>query len=272
MAETAVTATTLAGTTTAPRFRIGYVLSQAFSILFRNIVPFGLLTILILLPQLILGLATGTIDPSADPAASFSFGFLDLIGLLLQFLLPYLLTAALVYGTVQHLRGHRVSVGDCLGRGLSLLLPVIGVVILTTIATVLGFFLLVIPGVIVMMMLWVAIPVAVIERPGVIASLKRSRELTSGHRWKIFAVVLILGIMGFVVTSLVMIPFGISVFSGAFDPSHDLQETLTTTMVINFVISAVFYAAYAVANAVGYYALRSSKEGVDIEKIAAVFD
>ena len=38
---------------------------------------------------------------------------------------------------------------------------------------------------------WVVIPVAVIERPGPVASLKRSVALTEGHRWKILGIFLL---------------------------------------------------------------------------------
>ena len=271
MAETTMANTTPANIT-GPEFRIGYVLSQAFSILFRNIVPFGLLAILITCPQLILTLAAGTPDPTAGPAMPFDFGFAAVVGIILQILLPYLLTAALVYGTVQHLRGQRVHFGECLGRGLSLLIPVLGVVILSTLAIGLGFVLLVIPGLIVMTMLWVAIPVAVIERPGVVASLKRSRELTGGHRWKVFGILLILWLLAVVIGAIVALPFGVGLFTGNLDMYNEPSGLLTAAAIVDYAISALFTAAYAVAVAVGYYALRSSKEGVDIEQIAAVFD
>jgi len=57
---------------------------------------------------------------------------------------------------------------------------VIGVALLEMLAIVGGFLLLVVPGIIVSLMLMVAVPVAIIERPGVMASLKRSAALTKG--------------------------------------------------------------------------------------------
>ena len=45
---------------------------------------------------------------------------------------------------------------------------------------------LVIPGLVLSTIWWVAIPVAVVERPGTVASLRRSSELTKGVRWRIF--------------------------------------------------------------------------------------
>ena len=58
-----------------------------------------------------------------------------------------------------------------------------------------GFFLLITPGVIVFCMLYVATQAAVLERPGVRGALRRSRELTRGHRFEMFGLVFILGLL-----------------------------------------------------------------------------
>ena len=51
-----------------------------------------------------------------------------------------------------------------------------------------------IPGLIIYTVLWLVVPVAVVERPGIVASLRRSSMLTKGYRWQIFGMVLILGV------------------------------------------------------------------------------
>ncbi len=47
-------------------------------------------------------------------------------------------------------------------------------------------------------MLYVAVPVCVIEKQGVIASLSRSRALTKGYRWQIFGLFLLVMVIGFI--------------------------------------------------------------------------
>lgn len=128
----------------------------------------------------------------------------------------------------------------------------------------LAFIALVVPGLVLYTMWWVAVPVAVLERPGAVASLRRSAELTKGFRWRIFA--LFLGFLLAVVGGGVLI-FGIGL-------SADLGAVAvdSISIVAGWILSAAFMATQAVLVAVSYYQLRVVKEGVGIDEIAAVFD
>ena len=241
-------------------FRVGSVLGRGFSILFRNIVPFGLLSLAVMSPPFIYALL---VDPlfilGETEASGFGWSPADVI----QSLLGYFLSAALVYGTFQELRGRHASVGACVRRGAALILPVIGVAIVAGILVGVASMLLVIPGLIVATMLWVAIPAAVIERPGVNASLTRSVNLTKGYRWQVFGIIVILSIVTFVTTfALIMV---LTVALAPFD-------NLSAFILGIFVVTAFINALWAVVSAVGYHDLRVVKEGVDAEQIAAVFD
>lgn len=240
--------------TTAPQgqFSVGTVISLAMSVFGANFVPFCVLALILMLPSLVYELLV-----VADPSAGFSVG--SLIALVIQMILGQLTTAAITYGSFQQLRGQPVGIGEALSRGLSLILPVIGVGILAGLATGIGAILLIVPGIIVAVMLWVAIPVAVVERPGVVESLKRSADLTKGHRWQIFGIVLIVGIAAIVAG--VILQFVLLSAGG-----------LTIFSIGSWVVNAVFGALFATLAAVGYYLLRVEKEGVDIDQIAKVFD
>lgn len=238
-------------------FRVGGVLSNAFSIFFRNLLPFGFLALVVSLPVFVLRLVLTETDPTALAAQAQAFTP-TLILSVLQFLLSYLVTAGLVYGTIQDLRGQRATIGQCLARGLAVLIPTFVVAILVGLMVVLGLVLMIVPGIIVVLMLWVAIPVAVIERPGVFRSLGRSRELTKGSRWKLLGVTLVVAVASFAsswVVGVALAPVG----------------NMVVSAVGNLVVEAAFSALWAVTSAVSYYALRTAKEGVDIEEIAAVF-
>ncbi len=106
-------------------------------------------------------------------------------------------------------------------------------------------------------MWWVAVPTAVVERTGVIESLRRSARLTSGHRWRVFGIFLIV--------------FGIQ--SGLERVANLLLGDMEILdYLISFAISVAATAFYAVVCAVCYHDLRVLVDGVDIDEIARVFE
>lgn len=243
-------------------FNVHFILEKSFEVYLRNFIPFSLLMALITAPLFFLELQA----VSSDPVLSWSPLFLDRLNTLLRLVLPYAAGAILIFGTVQELRGQRASFGECVRRGIVAFIPVLGVVFIVSLAILVGIVLLVIPGLVVMTMLWVAIPVAVVERPGVIATLHRSSALTRGYRWRVFgiivALVIIAGGAGLIIgfASLIFI-----------DPVNDphIEEI---EVVLGYAIDIVFSGIGAVSVAVSYHLLRSAKEGIDIEEIAKVFD
>jgi len=236
---------------TQKQFSFGTVISESFSVFFSNLVPFCIVALILMAPLLVYDLAIGT------PTGGFSPS--QLLAFVIQSVLTQLLVATISFATFQYLRGQQVSIGECLSRGLSLIAPVIGVAFLAGLAVGIGMILLIIPGIIVAVMLWVAIPVAVVERPGVIESLKRSADLTKGQRWTIFGIVLVIGIILAVIGAILG---GILVAAIGF----------TGLSIALWVLNAVFGAFSATTAAVGYYFLRATKEGIDIGDIAKVFD
>lgn len=247
-------------------FRVGSVLGREFSILFGNFVRFMFLTAIVYLPLFlyvtIFAVALEGVETmSAEEAEEyFSAGVIAAtfgIGLLWLFLW-FILTAALIFGTFEELRGQHATIGDCLSKGLNRVMPVLGVGLLVSVAWMLGFMLLVVPGFIIMTIFAVAIPVAVVERPGVINSLKRSAQLTKDNRWRIFGIFIVLMLISFIANM-------ISAFLNIID--IDVIED-----VVSVAISAFLGALNAVVVAVTYHDLRVTKEGVDTNQIAAVFD
>ena len=250
----------------AVQFRIGTVLGRGFGVLFRNIVPFGLMAMVFTSPQFVYTLATAEgqvleTDPAGDSSSVESFLTL------LSWPLGWILAGALVYGTVRELRGRHASLLECIRGGLAVVFPVAGVAIVTGLAIWLGFVFLIVPGVIVLVMLWVAVPVAVVERPGVFRSLGRSRELTKGNRWRVFGLIVVIGV-AVIALFLVFLVFMSSIgFAMLFDPNLTIVVTL-----IVWLLTAFISALGSVLIAVSYHDLRIAKEGASAEEIAAVFD
>src|SRR5271155_5227724 len=76
------------------------------------------------------------------------------------------------------------------GQLLRAVTPVLGQLILVGIVAgigiVIGFILIIIPGLYLLTVWSLAAPVVVLERPGVLAALRRSRELVRGNGWPVF--------------------------------------------------------------------------------------
>ncbi len=234
------------------KIAVGGVVGKAFAVLGRNILPFGTMGLLFWSPALIFGLLAGA--PSLVEVIGQAGALIFVVSLLIN----GLMNGALAYGTFMDLSGQRASFAACIGRGLALVLPVLGVVFLAALATAAGMMLLIIPGFIVAIMLFVAVPVAVVERPGVVASLRRSRELTKGNRWRIFWILIVAQI----ITQAIVQIGGLLVAGLA--PAVTLSVEVT--------LSSLFGAFAAVIVAVVYYELRSAKEGARVDQLAAVFD
>ena len=85
--------------------------------------------------------------------------------------------------------------------------PVLGQLILVGIVAgigiVIGFILIIIPGLILLTIWSVAAPVVVLERPGGLRALGRSRELVRGEGWNVFAVILLMVILVAVISFVV---------------------------------------------------------------------
>jgi len=123
---------------------------------------------------------------------------------------------------------------------------------------------------IVLVMFWVAIPASVVERPGVIASLKRSASLTKGHRWRIFGIYFVILITMMVASGMAQTPLAVSTATSGI--ATEMSAIFIATNILALLVNAFFVALGAVASAVAYHDLRAVKEGFDIDQYASVFD
>jgi uncharacterized membrane protein len=237
---------------------IGGVFSRTFAALGANLVTFLVISFLILLPLFLFNLLAGG-GMAANPLVA---GPSYYIGLVLSMVLTYTAMGAMVYGTVAYLSGQKAGLGECLGRGLSVVLPVIVIAILITLMGAIGMLLLIVPGIIVFVVTAAAVPAAVVEKPGIWGSIKRSAELTKGNRWRVFALLVIFYV------ALMAIGWGLQ-FAGLPVLSPDGSMA---AIVMLYVWSGVTTAFFAVFGAVLYHDLRVAKEGVSASQIAAVFD
>jgi hypothetical protein len=97
------------------------------------------------------------------------------------------------------------SAGQLLRAASPVLGQLILVGILAGIGEVIGFILLIIPGLFLLTIWSVAAPVVVLERPGAVRALGRSRELVRGNGWQVFGVIILLFVGVGVVTEVIYV-------------------------------------------------------------------
>jgi hypothetical protein len=241
--------------TMAGAFRLANVFSKTAAIYSRRFVPFIILTFIASIPNYVALFAIGVPDVDTDPSAFAEAR----VGLgLLDFLTKSLASGAVMYGVVQELRGRPFSVGDSIQIAFRRFLPMLGVAICTTIVIVLGMLLLVVPGIIAACIYYVAMPACIAERAGVFASMSRSRFLTRGHRWQVFGTFVLIFVASIVLVLILGAIFALTGQAGVLISTQALGLIIGS---FNGVLVSVFY-----------YELRVAKEGVDIDKIASIFE
>jgi hypothetical protein len=114
------------------------------------------------------------------------------LGYLVSIIAAFLLQATLVKA-VQDVRDGRVDMS--IGETVSAATPYLGAVavasVLAGIAIEIGLALVIVPGLYLMTIWAVIVPVIVIERSGVFAAFTRSRELVRGRAWHVFATIVL---------------------------------------------------------------------------------
>ncbi len=109
-----------------------------------------------------------------------------------------------VIGAVADIQDERRD--ESLGSLFAMVGPVLGRLLLAGLLAAvgigIGFLLLIVPGLVLLTLWSLVIPVIVLERSGVLASFGRSRELVRGHAWRVFAIVVLLGIAQAVVSGI----------------------------------------------------------------------
>jgi hypothetical protein len=223
-------------------FRVGDVMFKSVKMLLRNLLPFGIVTGVAALPQVLL------FDRLSGHGGKPSNFVLIAVGAVLTVVLMALSQAVVLQGAFECMRGGRPDVRTSFKHAWRRLLPVIGVALLTSILSGLAFFLLVFPALMLITAWYIATPACVVEQTSPWQSLKRSEALTDGHRWKVFSAIAVLAIL-----------------SGVGGSMLNLIDAGTTVGMVTKLIWYAFFGAYsAILGVVMYHDLRAAKEGVNV--------
>ena len=123
----------------------------------------------------------------------------------------------------------------------------LAVAILAGIGIAIGLVLLIIPGLILITIWAVVVPVVVLEKPGVFASFGRSRELVRGHGWPVFGTL--------VVTWLITI--GVAIVGGIIVAALGGADVIQA--IVNWLLSAALLPITALVISVLYFRLKAAK-------------
>jgi len=251
--------------TAAPQQRldIGTVISMGFGALGRNFLPFLAFALLLVgLPTFAFEyLLWGEILGEALPFLSLYYW----LSLAVSWISGYLLQAIIVRAAVLDLSGRRPDIGDSVAAAVTKLLPMIGLSIVSGVAVMFGMLLLIVPGIILMLMWSVAVPVLIEERRGVFDSLERSSQLTRGAKGWIFLLMLLYMGVGAMVAGAVLALTGFGLPSGDEGPTILPIAASALAQTLNSLLFAAMTAAL-------YVELRRSREGAAADHLAAVFE
>lgn len=258
------------------RLSARHVLAKSFRIWARNIVPMTIASALTYLPVLA---CLAVVPEPRRTCKGLGDIFLPLACGILAWLTWVAMPAAVIHGVLRQLRGEHTSIGACLRVYAKRLLPVLGVGFMIGLVAVpcaiafgVGAGLLTavgvpdgaahvlavtVAGAATSCLFWVAVPVAVVEKPGALASLRRSLRLTRGARGAVFAISLLS--LGIQIVPLYALDTLLGPDSGQVGA---WAETLAVVLLAT---------PGAVAIAVGYHDLRAATEGAPVEDVARVF-
>ncbi len=164
-----------------------------------------------------------------------------LLGSLVEIVAAFLLQATLVKA-VQDVRDGRVdlSVGETMRAATPYIAPVAGASILAGIAITIGLFLLIVPGLYLITIWAVIVPVIVLEGSGALASFGRSHQLVRGRGWHVFATLVLV----FVILIVVDLVLGLIFVALPHVLGNGLSSIISGTLIAPFlalVVTLVYY-------------------------------
>lgn len=256
---------------------IGQVLDRGFSVYRRSlgsVLPFTVISslLLLVLPRLIFP-PTEMVKAGKVNMNNFGAYFL-LIGGLSFLALIFKIAVVRKQDDIASGRNQLGSM-DALKGGLRYFLPVLGVSFLLGFAVMIGFILLIVPGVILSVSLCFAFFALVLDGSGIRESLERSRALVRGHWWRtatILTVAMLIYVAVYIgVTALatLALPFGNVMAAASGNPAPNTFGVLLVSTVVGLANAALLPMMYAIA-LVTYRDLQLRKGGEDLAaRIAA---
>jgi len=250
-------------------FSVGSVFSKTFSLMKTNIVSYLIFIIAMAIISAslsgvfleYLGLRGGFFPTTFETSILGIYA----ISMIFTLLFYSFIGTVVIDSSLAALNNNPINIATHTSKAIRMLIPMAILYIVLYLLAVFGLMLLIIPGLIVITMFAVAIEAKVAEDLPIFKALSRSRQLTKGHRWAIFALILI--------PYLILVLLGFAVVGFNLSPDTAQIEELFSFQ--NQLISALYNSVYLVFNyvlfTVAYSQLVSSKEGGQVENVSDVF-
>jgi hypothetical protein len=208
----------------------------------------------------------GSLNEFATPeeveAVTAQLGLVTLVFVAAQILIvqPFLV-AAISRAAADAYLGERVTLGRTLRYALSRLPAILWITIITSVVTIVGFILLIIPGIIALVRLTLAPAVLVVEDARGTKAVRRSWRLTGGHFWRVLGTLILAGLISAIGAAIIQIPAELAAVALGPDgwPVSALGSALASALITPFSLLIVVLL---------YFDLRVRKEGYDIEVMA----
>lgn len=259
-------------------FSFGAVWGRFFKLIAENFVAFLLLTVLLVfLPQLIWQYGMYSVFHITAMNWMRHVGELGAAGMtggiggwLIMLLLSLVYLCSVTEVAIVRAIGKPVKLGEVLGHAVGNMIPAFIIMLATLIVFMLGFAVFVVPGIMFGVAVCVAIPAYVGEKGrGLWGSVKRSFELTKGHRWTLFLLFFVAIVATWILEVVVEAPFlpslVASVTRGA-QPALGLPLMLLLSA-FSALLSLLWYVFFAAI----YVSLRESKDKLSPQQTANVF-
>lgn len=209
--------------------------------------------------QLVLG-QSGPATMSSDALGQLVVVSLAMFAVQFLIVQPFLLAATARAAADVYL-GTPVTIGGTYRYALGRLPSILLITILSTLAALLGFVLLIVPGIIVLVRLAFAPVALVVEGHRGSGALRRSWRLTKGFFWRTLGTLLLSGLIVGIVSGILSIPGEMAVQALGPDawPISALVTALATVLLTPFGTVVIVLL---------YFDLRIRKEGFDLEVMA----
>jgi len=269
---------------------LGEILDRTFTLYRRNFVLFAGISAISYLLVLALGLAQSIFFPIIglqNPTLNqgiYAGGLFTVLSWVVQILAYLFSQGGTVFAVSDLYLGRQIGIGESFARMRGELGSLFGVLFLNSLLVfgpflacfiaafiggapmllLLGFVLLIFPGLYFACRVMVCVPAALLENLGPRSSLERSFTLTKESVGRAFVIYVLYFILKFAAAGLLAWPFAFGVISSQKDPVM-FRMWLSLTQVGAFVAGVLVGPVLTIAAAVYYYDLRVRKEAFDLQ-------